>query len=440
MTILDFFRITKIKKENEQLKETVATLLNERQDRIDKDLTFEQLTIEEQEQIIEVNKQLITEMDQQLLILKKQKIGLENQIHALDFELDDKRKELLTIQSDVNIASFGLYHPRYDFATALIYKDKLQQIRQQQKDMIRLKTAVIFSEGWMVNGSLAEGKKMMTNNIKQIIRSFNNECEAAIFKVNFNNIETMERRINNSFIQLNSMNQSNQLSLSHHYLMLKLEELYLAYEYEQKKQAEKEALREQREKEKEEKRLEQEIMNKKKVIDKDLQHYTNMIKELEAKITTDASSREALSTEIDKLREQMETKEKEKETLDYRQAHASAGYVYIISNEGAFGKNVFKIGVTRRLDPLDRIHELGNASVPFKFDIHALIFSYEAFQLETELHTHFNAFRVNKVNNRKEFFNCDIDAIEEKLKDYQNLTIDFVKYPEAAEFKQSQLL
>ena len=97
-----------------------------------------------------------------------------------------------------------------------------------------------------------------------------------------------------------------------------------------------------------------------------------------------------------------------------------------------------KTSVTRRLEPLERINELSSASVPFKFDVHALVFSYDAFKLEAELHDYFHDYRINKVNNRKEFFRCSIDLIEQKLKEYETLTIDFTRYPEAEEYMQSR--
>jgi T5orf172 domain. len=123
--------------------------------------------------------------------------------------------------------------------------------------------------------------------------------------------------------------------------------------------------------------------------------------------------------------------------LDYRLQNSTAGYVYIISNIGSFGENVVKIGVTRRLEPMDRIDELGSASVPFKFDVHALIFSYDAYKLETELHEKFADKRINKVNNRKEYFNLTITEVEQALKEYKDLTIDFHEEPEAGEYRES---
>ena len=123
--------------------------------------------------------------------------------------------------------------------------------------------------------------------------------------------------------------------------------------------------------------------------------------------------------------------------MDYRLENIGAGYVYIISNIGAFGENIFKIGVTRRLEPLDRIRELSSASVPFKFDVHALIFSYQAYNLEKELHNLFDNKRVNLVNNRKEFFNISIEEVETALSKYKDLTFEFNKIPDAEEYRET---
>jgi DNA repair exonuclease SbcCD ATPase subunit len=305
--------------------------------------------------------------------------------------------------------------------------------------MVRLKTAVSYSDNWTVDGSKAKGRKMTNDNIRQIVRSFNNECDAAITKVKYNNLPAAEKRIDTSFSQLNKMNASNKVGITISYLNLKKAELYLAYEYERKREDEKEALREQRQREKEEKALQKEIQSQKKIIDKDIKHYQNMIDELKQKLEklTNEEDKKELENQIIEFYSKVSEKEEEKEELDYRTAHASAGYVYIISNIGAFGEDVFKIGVTRRLEPLERIGELSSASVPFRFDVHALIFSYEAYQLESELHEYFSSHRINKVNNRKEFFRIPIDVIEEKLKDYKDLTIDFTKTPDAEEYRES---
>lgn len=435
MSFFDFFKVNEYKKEIEGLKEDLSKIKN-------KQLSMEQMTV--------------LELNEEILKQQKRLQSLENEIEKKTSEYKDIEKTFMKKQEEINtlktkflvleddllMESYGLYVPKYDFATSMGYKEKLKNTRTDQKQMIKNKSAVSYYDNWTVNGSKAKGRKMTNDNIKQILRSFNNECEAAINKVKYNNIHSIEKRIIKSFEQLNKLNSSNRLSISEMYLDLKLSELYLAYEYERKKQDEKEALREQREREREEKALQKEIQSKKKLIDKDIKHYQNLINELKKKMNelTSEEERDSIEQQIIDLNVKVNEREEEKKELDYRTAHASAGYVYIISNIGAFGDDVVKIGVTRRIDPLERINELSSASVPFKFDVHALIFSYDAYKLETELHQYFDSYRINKVNNRKEFFKVPISKIEEKLSEYGELTIDFKANVDAEEYRESLLL
>lgn len=333
----------------------------------------------------------------------------------------------------------AIYEPRYDFATSLQYKEELDEVRQYQKDMIKDKSAVIYSENWTVDGSLAKGRKMTNGNIKVILRCFNSECEAAINKIKYNNIHTIEKRIQTSFNILNQAFKTAKVAITEDYLDLKFDELYLGYEFERKKAEEKEALREQREKEREEKALQKEVENKKKKINKEITHLQKLVKELNLRLaeTKDENEKNDILSQLEAANQNIKEYTDEEKELDYRLENLGAGYVYIISNIGAFGKDIFKIGVTRRLDPLERINELSSASVPFKFDVHALIFSYNAYQLETELHNKFSKNRVNKVNNRKEFFKVSIDDLEKELMNYKDLTIEFTKTPDAEEYNES---
>ena len=382
----------------------------------------------------------ILEKEQIIDTLKIKETILNDEIQVKSNKIQQLKSQLISTSEDIEMESFSLYRPKYNFATALGYKDKLNEIRQRQKEMIKNKFAVNFSENWTVDGSIAKGRKMTNDNIRQIIRSFNNECEAAINNVKFSNIDSIRKRIDNSFKQLNKLNITNKLSISHSFLNLKHEELDLAFEYERKKQEEKEVLREQRAREREEKKLQREIQSKKNIIDKDINHYSNMVRELESKIKNleDETQIDALNKEIVDLIGNIQTKEAEKEELDYREAHSAAGYVYVISNIGSLGENIVKIGVTRRLEPYDRIAELSSASVPFKYDVHAMVFSYEAYQLESTLHKKFDNKRINKMNPRKEFFNISISEIKDALEEYKDLTIDFTEIAEAEEYRESK--
>lgn len=430
-------------KKEELQKIEALTIENEKINKMYKELSEVKLSIE-QMSALDLQKNISEKQDALTTIsqsISEKKNFLNEILTRIDNLLSHQRKlqsQLTVLESDIAMEEFGLYKPRYDFASSLEYKDKLNVIREMQKAMIKSKSAVNYSENWTVDGSKAKGKKMTNDNIKMILRSFNNECEAAINKVKFSNIQSIEKRIHSSFNQHNKLNDSNKVSLTQRFLDLKLQELYLAFEYEQKKEEEKEALREQREKEKEEKALQKEIDSKKKVIHKEMSHLENVISELELKlIVADESEKNSLELQILELKENLNKFEEEIEELDYRTAHAAAGYVYVISNIGSFGEDIVKIGVTRRLDPLERINELSSASVPFKFDVHALIFSYDAYNLESNLHNKFSDKRLNIVNNRKEFFKISIDEIENELQAYKDLTIDFSKVPEAQEYRES---
>ena len=136
----------------------------------------------------------------------------------------------------------------------------------------------------------------------------------------------------------------------------------------------------------------------------------------------------------------IETPVEIEEDIDYREGHATAGYVYVISNIGSFGEDVYKIGVTRRLEPLERIRELSSASVPFQFDVHALIFSEEAFALETELHNQLANYKVNKVNGRKEYFKVSFEEIRNILATHKELTVELNEDAEAFEYRQTKAI
>ena len=144
----------------------------------------------------------------------------------------------------------------------------------------------------------------------------------------------------------------------------------------------------------------------------------------------------ALKNKIQELENGLEKVKQDEIDLENRKNSTRAGYVYIISNVGSFGENIYKIGMTRRLDPQIRVDELGSASVPFKFDVHAFIFSEDAFELESKLHNHFNNHRVNKVNTKKEFFNVTLEEIENYVKTLDG-TAKFNRTAAADEYRAS---
>lgn len=365
--------------------------------------------------------------------------SLKDKITSLNETVNQKKKEVVELDETILLQDFGMYSPIYDFANSELYKCKLDSIRSEQKNMILNKTAATCSASWTINGSEAQGRVMTNQNIKQILRCFNDECDMLIGKVKFNNVTAFIEKIQKSYDALNRMNSKNAVSISSEYLDLKLQELRLAYEYSKKKQEEKDEQRRLRELMKEEARLQKEIEEARKDIEKEQKHYTNALLKINKQIEScDELEKEVLLEKKEDIEKHLSELNVAIKDIEYREANKRAGYVYIISNIGSFGENVYKIGMTRRLDPMERVDELGDASVPFKFDVHAMIFSDDAPALETALHHAFENKKVNMVNSRREFFNVTIEEIEEVVKANYDKSVEFIKIPSAEQYRESQ--
>ena len=272
---------------------------------------------------------------------------------------------------------------------------------------------------------------------KLMLRAFNGESDSAILKVRWNNINAMRDRIEKAFMAINKLGEIHEIRISDAYLKLLLEELDLTFEQEEKLQEEKEEQRRIREQIREEEKVQEEIERAKREAEDDESRYK------EALDKARAESEMAKGAELRGLNERIALLEKDlleaqvrKERAISRAQLTKAGNVYIISNIGSFGENIFKIGMTRREDPLDRIKELGDASVPFEFDIHAMIPSDNAPELENILQVHFESKRVNMVNPRKEFFSVFIDEIEQVCRE-KKLNIKLTKLAEARQYRET---
>lgn len=189
----------------------------------------------------------------------------------------------------------------------------------------------------------------------------------------------------------------------------------------------------------EEAKLQKEIEETRKKLEKEQTHYLNALAKINSQLLeASETEKEALLKKKQELEEKINDTEKAIKDVDYREANKRAGYVYIISNIGAFGKDIYKIGMTRRLDPMERVYELGDASVPFNFDVHAMIFSDDAPKLEHALHKAFEDRKLNMVNQRREFFNVSLDEIKEVVKNNYDKTVEFIDLPSAEQFRISE--
>lgn len=372
---------------------------------------------------------------------EKQLQAVQRYISDAQRQLDDLQKEVIQTNEAILLQSFGLYTPRYSFVNADEYKARLLEIRAKQKDMIKNKSAVSGNTSWTVNGNAAKGRRMVADMQKLLLRAFNAECDDVIEHVKYNNIESSEKRITSSREAISKLGDLMGVSINAPYYRLKIEELYLAFEYQQKKQQEKEDQKEARARMREEAKLAKEIEEERKKLEKEQKHYQNALKKItEQLFSASEEDRAAIEEKKRELEQQLSKIDQEFKAVDYREANQRAGYVYIISNIGAFGEDVYKIGMTRRLDPMDRIDELGDASVPFDFDVHAMIFSDDAPRLEAALHNAFADRKLNFVNQRREFFHVSLDEIKRVVKENYDRSVEFIDLAPAEQYRQSLLM
>lgn len=364
--------------------------------------------------------------------------NLNNKIIGLNNTINNKQSQIICMDEQIELQSFGLYTPKYDFASSELYKNRLSQIRDTQKVLIKNGQAVTGNANWTVNGSKSQGKKMVKDMQKLLLRAFNSECDELIDKVKYNTFDTALKRMRSSCEAISKLGNIMGVAITTQYFNAKYEELCLSLEYKKKKQDEKEEQKEIRARMREEAKLQKEIEETRKKIAKEQSHYQNALSHIEQQIET---ANEADRVELLKKKEQIVNElseiDKSMKDIDYRAANARAGYVYIISNVGSFGENVYKIGMTRRLEPMDRVDELGDASVPFNFDVHAMIFSDDAPTLETALHKAFEDRKVNMINTRREFFNVTLDEIEEVVKKNYDKTVEFTRLAPAEQYRES---
>ncbi|MDS0528531.1 DUF4041 domain-containing protein [Clostridium sp. SHJSY1] len=388
------------------------------------------------------NKKYIGKLEDDKKIIEEIIKGKEYEVEKLINHIEELKEQIIVLDDEILYQSFGIYIPLYNFLTSEQYKNKLLLIRDEQKRMIKSKTATCNLSYWGIDSNINKEVKLHGDNVKQIIRCFNGECEAIINKVKFNNLDSIKNRIEKSYNTLNKMNKRNGIEISKEYLNLKYQELDLVYEYNVKKQEEKEQARTLREAKREEEKLQKEIEDKRRELEKEKMHYNNVMKNLDEQIKNEKSETrlEVLTEKKADVENNLNDVYKALEEVDYREANYRAGYVYIISNIGAFGEDVYKIGMTRRLEPQDRIDELSSASVPFKFDVHAMIFSDDAPKLENVIHKAFEDKKINVVNGRKEFFKVSIEEIEDVVKANYDKSVDFIKVPEAQQYRESMKL
>ncbi|WP_246154625.1 DUF4041 domain-containing protein [Saccharopolyspora hirsuta] len=346
----------------------------------------------------------------------------------IEAEVDHWRAQLVETRDLALLQEVGIYEYSHPLDDALAYKDALGALKQRIKDATK-NDAVTCQVDWAVNGSVREGQKLARDMAKLMLRSYNTEADNAVRAVKPHTREAVKQRLTKARDTIAKLGTLMRIVISTDYHRLRLQEIDLTADYLMKVEVEREQARAERERLREEAKVAKELERERARLDKERAHYAAVVVKLEANGDAEA---------LQRAQEQLAAVDDAIAGVEQRAANARAGYVYVISNIGAFGPDVVKIGMTRRLDPMDRIRELGDASVPFKFDTHALFFSADAVALETTLHQKLARKRVNLVNPRREFFYATPAEVRELLLELgDDHVLEYTDTAEAIEWRAS---
>lgn len=329
---------------------------------------------------------------------------------ALALELSHLKATVATYGQQAELVRVGLYHAQYTLPDTAAYKAAILEVREKQKESLKTFTALTLFPG-------ADTSRKSMDLGRLALRTFNLECDSRIGRVSSTNMGDCQRHITRSFELVNKYLENADMAISLEYLQLKNNELQLAFEYACLRADEVDAARAERERVRAE-QAEQEARDELAAAEQEIAQSTAKLRAAERKAAAPSPEQDLVMQEVRKLQALVQSGTERKERAQSMAQKTKAGYVYIISNIGSFGENMFKVGMTRRLNPMDRVIELGDAAVPFTFDVHAFIFSEDAPGLESSLHNELRAFAVNKVNSKKEFFYVDLQTIINAVNKY----------------------
>lgn len=357
--------------------------------------------------------------------------GVQTETARTQQRLDQLRGQVVHTEEAAMLQEAGIYEYRHPLADAVAYKSELSALKDRVKTLARGDGAVLAATDWHVNGSLSQGRKMVRDFSKLMLRAYNAEADNAVRTMRPHRLASLVDRLDKSRQTIARLGATMHIRISDEYHRMRVRELELTADHLAKQEEEKERRRELREQQREEERLQRELERERSRLDKERQHYRSALERLRASGSDNGAGAAELRGRLAEIEASMAA-------VDAREANIRAGYVYVISNIGAFGERMVKIGLTRRLEPMDRVNELGDASVPFRFDVHALIFSEDAVGLERKLHEEFEERRVNRVNLRREFFYVRPVEVREVLKRFAGQQLlEFREDPEAPEWRAS---
>ncbi|MDR4887893.1 GIY-YIG nuclease family protein [Fredinandcohnia sp. QZ13] len=447
----------------------------------DKQKLIEEITLEvkksmqgEREEILSQAKKkasdLLANTEKELGDLTEKKKVLEDSVSDLDDKVTTKQTELAKLLKNTkkfSTESLGIKNLIERFPNAINYEEIQKELETLEESLKEGVLDTIVSLDLHHKDSKLLRQDMTANNrlIRNLLKTYQSryttkanltiynlmviglqaELQNILYTLSYSNVEKAEenaKALINKYLAICAEGNASILPTVTRFLS-ELEPLFInaiqiEYKYYIQKEKEKEEqrrIKEQMRQEAEERKL---LEQERKKIEKEEEKYLNEMAKNKEQLEkeTDEGKIAALQARLEELQGQIDQLEEQKEEI-VKRANGKAGYVYVISNLGSFGDNTFKIGMTRRLNPLDRIDELGDASVPFKFDVHAMVFSDNAVDLEQRLHQILDKNRVNKINLRKEFFYTNVNELQELVQEIDP-TVEFTTTMKAVEYRQSQ--
>jgi cell division septum initiation protein DivIVA len=352
-----------------------------------------------------------------------------DQMPDLKAEFENLSSEIVETRDIAMLQEVGVYQYRHPLDDAVAYKGRLSALQDQIKTAVKSGHAVVGATNWTVNGSERDGTRMVKQFSKLMLRAYNNEADNAVRAMKPYALDSSIARLAKAKDTITKLGKTMNITVTEKYHHLRVTELEYTADFLAKLADEKERDREERARLRDEATAQREMEHEKDRLRKEKAHYEEAIAQLRAQGDHDKA---------DEAQAHVGTLDEAIAGVEYRQANIRTGNVYVISNMGAFGPEIVKIGMTRRQDPLERVRELGDASVPFHYDVHAMVFSEDAVGLETFLHHELADCRVNLVNMRREFFRCHPSRVREILLARDASIVKWVEEPVAAEWRQSE--
>lgn len=379
------------------------------------------------------------ELDTKIKEFESKISTFQNSIDNLSKQKNELEEATKAFSESYEMIEFGLYQPYYNFGSSEDYKKTLEKYRNQQKELLKANKAVHSKIKWTVGNSEKAGEKMTRDYSKLMLQAFNGESDSLIVKVKHDNIVKYIDRLRKEKDIINKIAATQGCEITEEYLQLKINELKLVHEYQTKVYEEKEEQRLIKEQMREEEKARREFEKALKDVQEEEKRFEKALEEAKKQLdkATD-TEKQGLEAKIAELMNQLDAAKQKERAVSQAQL-TKCGHIYIISNIGSFGEHVYKVGMTRRLEPMERVKELGDASVPFEFDVHGFIYSENAPDLEKKLHRLLDEHRLNKVNERREFFKVELEKIENILRQ-EKVKYELTKLAEAKEYRESMAL